>query len=328
MQMNGTGICMPRFMGSICLFFLMVSSITLSSCDWNNTAEGLDAEEYVQYAGLTRFYTVHLPPKYDGTAALPLVVMLHGSSQNIEDIKYITGFDTVANENSFLALYPLAYENNWNDGRAVAGIAAYDLNVDDVSFITAVMDRVIGSFNVDPNRVYIAGFSNGAMMAHRMAMALPERFAALAAVAGTIPQNLVSMYAPALPVPAVLMHGTEDPVVPYEGGVLNPTLPMGVVLSVTDSAAYWAALNNCSLTPAAAEEPNRNWLDGTLVYRETYVPQTGNSPVVLYRIEGGGHSWPGSPRALELVTDGRISRDIDASGVIWSFFAQYARGSK
>lgn len=302
----------------------VVCAATFAACDLFRQ-DGVDTDETVTFDGVTRYFSVHLPPGYDGKTALPLLVVLHGAYQTIDDIKFITGFDDLADDRNFFALYPQAYEDQWNDGRAVAGIPAYDLGIDDVAFVCAVMDRVLGSYHIDPGRVYVAGMSNGAMMAHRLAMAEPERFAAMAAVAGTMPQNLTTMYDPALPVPVLLMHGTEDPIVPYEGGVLNPSLPMGVVLSAPQSAAFWAENNDCATTPESVLEPNAELTNETTVYRNTYPPQTGAAEVVFYRIEGGGHSWPGSPWLLSLTTAGRISGDIDASQVIWDFCARHTR---
>lgn len=307
---------------------LLPLAMGLSSCEWLFPQEGIDTTETVVLQELTRTYQVHIPAGYDDSESWPLLVVLHGSYQNIDDIKYITEFSTLADKQGFFALYPLAYEDSWNDGRAVQGIPAFDLNVDDVAFIRTALDRVIGSYKIDASRVYITGMSNGAMMTQRAVMAMPEKFAAFATVAGNMPQNLLSLYDPALAVPAMIIHGTDDPIVPYAGGVLNPSWPMGVVLSIPNTVAYWVENNGAGTTPTEVQLPNKEVVDKTTVFCDTYAPGEAGAEVVFYRVEKGGHSWPGSSELLAIVTDGLISQDFDASSTIWNFCKTHSRATK
>ena len=280
----------------------------------------------LEHNGLARRYALFVPDAYDPAVPAPVLVALHGKDQSIEDLQFVTQFNELARQHGFLVVYPEAYKNNWNDGRAVPGIPAYDQNVDDVGFVRTVLEHVASSYPVDVHRLYLAGFSNGAMMAQRIAFEESEIYAAMAAVAGPIPKNVADGSPPEVPMAVCMVHGTDDDLIPWEGGVLYPSDPQGVVLSVPDSVGYWLALNQCPDTPVAEQLPNRETFNSTTVRKYTYGPGLLGNYVVFYEVGNGGHAWPGASWTQGLFMQGAISQDLNASEAIWAFCSQFSRG--
>jgi len=278
-----------------------------------------------EYGGLTRRYEIYVPASYDAGAAAPVLAILHGRDESIDDLRTVTRFNTLADEHGFIAVYPEAHQGNWNDGRAVPGIAAYDRNVDDVGFVRAVLERVALAYHVDLARIYLAGFSNGAMMCQRIAFEQPHLYAAMAAVSGSIPANVRDALTPAVPISVCLIHGTGDSLVPWDGGLLSPNDPQGVVLSVPESVGYWSAVNECPAEPARETLSNRETFDCTTVRKYSYGPGLLGTYVALYAVERGGHAWPGACWTHGLFTPGRLSRDLDATAAIWQFCSAFTR---
>lgn len=305
-------------------FFTVVLLLVAVLPACNRGQENAPAETIV-FDGLTRRFALYAPAIYDPAVPTPTLVVLHGKDQNLDDIQFVTQFNELSERYGFLVLYPESYKDNWNDGRAVAGIPAYDQDVDDVGFVRAVLERVAAGYNVDVKRLYICGFSNGAMMAQRIAFEEPEIYAAMAAVSGTIPQNVADAGPPSVPIPVCMMHGDNDALVPWEGGVLYPSDPQGVALSVLDSVGYWVTHNQCPEPPAVEQLPNLETFNSTSVRRYTYGPGLLDTYVVFYWIEGGGHAWPGTSLLQAPFVQGNISQDLDASEAIWAFCVQFSR---
>lgn len=271
--------------------------------------------------GLTRKYRVYVPESKQGP--LPLVMGLHGTSQNPEDFRRTTKFNLSADSVGFVAVYPEAVELNWNDGRAVPGIPAYDQNVDDVKFLQAVIDAVDAEFDIDPSRVYAAGFSNGAMMAMRLGVEVPETLAAIGAVAAALPENIAGAL-PESPVPMLMINSLDDPVLPWEGGeVFYRGFSLGRFLSVPDTVDFWVEANGAAVTPQVSALPNTE-NDGCTVSLAFHAPGEGSADVLLYTIDGGGHSWPSG--ALQISGDATpVCQDINATTIMLTFFAHFQR---
>lgn len=193
---------------------------------------------------------------------------------------------------------------------------------DDVKFIGAVLDDLAKVVPVDTKRVYAAGLSNGAMMCYKLAAEMGDRIAAIATVSGTMPAELEPL-AIKRPMPVMHFHGTADRVVPYEG--LNGeamTTRFLKICSVDHTMAAWARANGCPERAKTEDVANKED-DGTTVKRFAWGPGRDGAEVVLYRIEGGGHTWPGTERAS--VWKGNATRDISANDLIWDFFSRHAR---
>jgi polyhydroxybutyrate depolymerase len=213
------------------------------------------AAESFTIGGVERHYRLHLPP---GGGDPPLVVALHGIGADVEHFAGETGFDGVADRNGFAVLYPEGggSGHGWNAGFC-CGSAVRD-GIDDVAFVLALVAATEG---IDHRRVFLAGVSNGGMLAYRIAAEQPERIAGFAVVAAAIggtgrdgtPRYTIPL--PALPVPAMIVHGMQDPYVLYAGGVSSMLgIPGRRNASVAEALALWAHANRCrdSGTPGAA----------------------------------------------------------------------------
>jgi polyhydroxybutyrate depolymerase len=287
-----------------------------------------DVEGTLTHGGLTRRYLLHVPPAPTAQPG-PLVVVLHGggaSDDLVGRIRELTRLDGRADAAGGVVVYPEAVDHYWNDGRGLAQYRSQAEHVDDVGFITALVDHVARERNIDSRRVYVTGASNGAMMALRLACERPERFAAVAVVAGNLPTALACR--PAARIPAMLVNGTDDPAMPWSGGEVRfGRQRLGSVLSAEATASVWATANGCGRVPVLSPLPDRAPRDGTRVVRADFPDCRDGADVVLYRVEGGGHTWPGGPQQTTQRIVGRTSRDIDATDLIWAFFGSQTRTS-
>lgn len=282
-----------------------------------------DYTRSLQYGGLERTYSVHIPPSL-GNKQIALVIALHGGGGSAEAMRKLTqgGFDILADKDGFIVVYPDGVENQWNDGREGDFSRAHRENIDDVGFISALIDRLAEEYNIDKKRVYATGISNGAFMSYRLACELSDKLAAIAPVAGEMPANLPSLCSPSRPISVLIINNTYDRLVPWNGGPIAGG--RGTGLSVAESVKFWVIHNNCSPSPTITELPDTDPQDGTRVQRAVYGQGKDGTEVVLYAIEGGGHTWPGGYQYLSEILIGKTSRDIDANEIIWNFFKNHA----
>ncbi|PRX99444.1 alpha/beta hydrolase family esterase [Allonocardiopsis opalescens] len=277
-------------------------------------------EGTLESGGEVRDYRLHLPPG-EGP---PVVIALHGKGSSAADMDEFNGLTGAALESGLAVAYPQGLHEGWGDHRVPT-----ELRPDpgaDVAFLTALAGELAAEYGIDPDRVYLAGQSNGANMALRAAVEEPGVFAGVAAVAGQLPLDPEPMR-PAEATPLLMVYGTEDPLRPYEG---LPEVPPGggsgefaeppiTTIGTRETAESFADANG-----AAEEEtealPDTDPEDGTTVERTSWHDGGGPPPVVLYTVDGGGHTWPGAAdRFADIV--GVTSRDIDAGALIAEFFA-------
>ena len=278
----------------------------------------------IAVAGRQRSYTLAEPP---GTGpGTSLVLVFHGSNQTGERLRAFTGgsFDAVASTSKAVVAYLDGYKGHWNDARTASGFAARTENIDDVAFTEAVISELQASHQIDRSKVYAAGFSNGGQMVIRLIHQVPGLLAGAAIISATqpAPDNFLLAGAPTVPLPVVLIHGTRDPIVSYEGGAMSWWTRRvfrvgGTSLSAPQTAAYFAARNAITQPPAATDLPHRAESGKTTVTRTDY-RQDGKFPVVLYTVHGGGHTIPG-PRSAPFIM-GRTSHDLNAAEAISEFF--------
>ncbi|MBI2901630.1 MAG: esterase [Planctomycetes bacterium] len=266
----------------------------------------LQDEKTLDHSGQTRTYRLHMSK--NATGPLPLVVALHGAMSSGRQMQALTKFDALADEKGFAVVYPDGLKRIWR-------FAESDT---DVGFLTALIDHLIEKGIADTSRIYVTGISNGALMAHRLACDRADRIAACATVAGTTMPALLEKLKPSKPVPLLYIHGTDDPVLGYDG--TDRFTKRRMSLGAEEFVAWWAKKNGCGEKPEVEALPDRAD-DGTTVERRTY---GGGAPVVFYRIAGGGHTWPGGPGTENRIL-GRTCKDLDASAAMWEFFAKYRR---
>jgi polyhydroxybutyrate depolymerase len=233
----------------------------------------------------------------------------------------LTDFNTLADKEGFIVVYPEAYEHNWNDGRGDPGIKSQAENIDDVAFISAMIDQITRDLNINKKMVYATGISNGAIMTDRLGSELSDKIAAIAPVAGNIPQKTALIWSPSRAVSALIINGTDDPLVPFDGGDVSfLSLKRGKVISVADTVKFWVTKNGCPAAPKTEQLPHINATDTTSTVVETYSGCRDGSEVVLYKVNEGGHTWPGGLQYMSEKVIGKTSRDFNATEVIWQFF--------
>ncbi len=307
---------------TICLLAagILIASAPLTSKDLNGS---------IKFKGYKRTFLIHLPPNYDTAHAYPLVVVLHGGGGTARHMKQrFSGFDGFADRNGFIALYPDGVGRQWNDGRKINESEAHRENVDDVGFLSGLVDYVIRRHNANAKRVYFTGISNGAIMSYRLACEIPEKITAIAAVTANLPENLISAI-PSTSIPVMIINGTKDPLVPWEGGSIRVPLSKGKdrgkVISTADTVRFWIKANGCAEAPVDEELPDRDPGDDCRVVRHTYGGCARGAEVVLYEMRGGGHTWPGGPQYLPVSVVGKTCKDIDATVIIGEFFIKHEK---
>jgi polyhydroxybutyrate depolymerase len=275
----------------------------------------------VEVAGATRNYRVYIPSSYDGKKPVPLVLALHGGGGAGRGMNRLTKFNDLAERHGFIVANPDGLYRHWNDGRQSG--AAESRKVDDVGFLSALIDRLSRDYRIDAKRVYSTGISNGGFMSQRLACELSDKIAAVGVVAATMGRELAGKCNPRRPVSVLLIHGTEDPLVPYEGGRVQVRRG-GEIISAPEAVRKWVELNECAATPKTDSLPDAVE-DGTRTRREVYAVCNDGTEVVFLAIEGGGHTWPQGPQYLPARRIGRTSQDFNASQVIWEFLAAHPR---
>lgn len=283
-------------------------------------ATAAPARRVLRVDGRERTYLLHLPPAATGGAPRPLVLLLHGRLGNGAGMAKLTGFDALADREGIVVAYPDGVDRSWADGRD--GTPADRKNVDDVTFLTALVAEIAAHARIDPARVYVAGMSNGGFMSERLACAAPRTFAAVGVVAATLGESLAARCKPAAAVPIAYVLGTRDPLVPYAGGVLPHD--RGSVLGGEATVERWRDWNGCTAPPTPLDLPSRT-ADGTRVVERRWSGCRDGSAVLFYRVDGGGHAWPGGLPYLGEGLIGRTSQNLDASAALWAFFAEHRR---
>lgn len=274
--------------------------------------------------GVTRWYFRHVPPGYDGKRPTPIVIDIHGYSEGASVHTKMSALGPFGDEHGFVTITP--------QGRGTIPYWDTTLGSIDLQFTGALLDSLDRTLCVDDNRVYVTGLSNGAFMTSAVACAFADRIAAAAPVAGI---RDISGCRPSRPVPVVAFHGTADPFVAFDGGLGPKALALpapdgsGKTLaqegladtkgpSITDITAAWAKRNGCSSPPA-----EQSIAADVTVLR--YKCPSG-SETELYRITGGGHTWPGSEFSKAIASFvGPTTSSISANDVMWNFFSAHPR---
>jgi len=258
-------------------------------------------------SGVQRSYLLHVPASYRPDVSVPLVISMHGFAEWPAHQMEITRWNQMAEEHGFIVVYPAGtgFPLRWRSGKQA------DAQLD-VQFIMDVIDRLAQEYNIDSNRIYANGLSNGGGMTFALACKLSGRIAAFGSVAGAYALPWQDCH-PQRPVPAIIFHGTNDPIVSYQGRASdssNPTLP-DIPNWVNDLAAQRGCDRNPVELPAAGE-----------VTGKRYIHCSQSADVEFYVIDKGGHSWPGGVPMPEFIV-GHTTQDMDATRVMWEFFQQH-----
>jgi polyhydroxybutyrate depolymerase len=275
---------------------------------------------------MTRTFIVHVPPGFDGKSKVAVVFMLHGAGGSGEGAIPETGWDAKSDREGLIAVFPdgrpphpklparfLMNPRLWNDGSGRGAIGVD--NIDDLGFISAMIDFLEARYAADPARIYCTGFSNGASMTFSVGLNLANRIAAIAPVSGHLWYKEKQLV---YPVPLLLIIGTDDPLNPIAGG--NVKLPWGLMQyhpPIEDSLKEWERMLGCGPQVQTASSKG--------VLEVTYDQCAMGGEVEYYRVAGLGHIWPGGKNQLPEKWVGKPSDSLNATDVIWEFFKAHPR---
>ncbi len=283
----------------------------------------------IRYGGLGRSYIVHIPPQGSSANALPAILNFHGAGSNAWQEERYSAMNVAAARYGFIAVYPNGTGPKprtltWNAG----GCCAYAVRnkIDDVGFTRALLDDLAARTPLDRSRVYATGISNGGMMAYRLGVEAPDRIAAIAPIEGAL---MVEVSALRRPMPLIVFNSLDDPWVPYGGSSrlyawfahLAAAYP-----AVDDTVARWRAFDGCpakARTGPALKGAAGTTDAGNSATRYAWGPCAGGTEVVLWKLTGSGHVWPGAARDYPLVI-GQGTQVIDANDQMWRFFRNFS----
>lgn len=265
--------------------------------------------------GIYRTYRLYVPTIYTGLTARPLIFNLHGYTSNALQQQQYSNFKPIADTANFLMVFPQGTKDGNNQPYWNAGFSSTQVN--DIAFLSALIDSLDLTYNINLNRVYSTGMSNGGFMSHTLACELSNRITAIASVTGGI---FTTQYGtnchPTRPVPVMQIHGTSDGTVPFAGNMSQGMMPIDSVVK------YWVTKNNCNPVATFSNVPNTSTSDGCTAEHYKFNGGNSGSTVELYKIIGGTHSWPGFPFGGV-----GTNMDINASKEIWRFFNKYSLSS-
>ena len=260
--------------------------------------------------GLFRAYYLHIPKGFSREKRVPLVLVLHGGLGDARSAEWDSVMSKQADKENFVVAYPNGHLRTWNAGEC-CGISRAQ-NVNDVNFVRTLIKKLQTDLNIDPDRVYVAGLSNGGMMAYRLASELPDLIAAVAPVEGCMYEQSPEFRGP---VSIIAFHGLADTVVKYAGGTGRVGTYQLTATPVIPTIEYWTKRNQCDAKPVREEDEN--------LIKELYRNGKNGTEVCLYTIKEGGHAWPGGRRTSFLFD--KPSKYVSATEVMCQFFWAHPR---
>lgn len=274
----------------------------------------------IQMGEHTRRYYVTEPRNPE--SAMPVLFIFHGGGGNARQASRM-GFAKLARKSGYLLVYPDGVDGHWNDGRS--NHPKFDPTLDDVGFVRLILEELQQQYPVDKKRIYAVGPSNGGMMSHMVGMELSDKFCAIAPLIGAIPQELVPKFQPKEPVSVLIIQGTLDPLVPYNGGEVTVGRKRhGQVASTDRAVELWREHNKCEDEGVTTSMPDPKD-DGCKTTKTVWSGGKDGTEVILYRVEGGGHTVPGGTQYLPKSLIGVVSRDFNAVDEIEAFFARHSK---
>ena len=301
----------------VATIFVMVSSFSSETIK--------DKKQNLVHDGRVRTFFVHLPKNYTPQTKYPLVIALHGGGGTAKAFNRGTRgrFNELADKEDFILVYPQGVKKSWNDNNKRDTLGkARKLNIDDVGFLRKMIQKLENDYSVDSNNIFACGISNGGLMSQTLAAELPEKIKAIGMVASNFSKAQTDEMQSATPFSMIVIHGTEDPLFPYEEGVIQVfKKSRGRVLGVKKSIFFLAAINGNDTIGIVRSLPNPVLMDGCTTEQIVYPnPKNPNYKIELIKVIGGGHTWPGGTQYLPKKLVGRASKDFNACDALWEFF--------
>ncbi|MGC8739172.1 MAG: alpha/beta hydrolase family esterase [Candidatus Hydrogenedens sp.] len=262
--------------------------------------------------GETRYYRLHTPPNLDPTTPVPLLIALHQFSDTARGMEKLTRFNQLADKENFIVVYPQGKWRIWKTD---------PLPNRDTRFLEVLIDNLLSKYPIQQNKIFATGASAGGMMIQAFAC-YSRTLAGIAPVMGSMTRNYAEERKPQRNIPVLIIHGTADPVVPFNGGETNAGPGRRpVFLSAEDNAEWWAKQYGYSGETIITQLPDTNPND---TFSTEVINYNCDPPVFLYKIIGGGHTWPGTKNFYPQFIIGPTAPEPNASQIIWNFF-KYAK---
>lgn len=300
--------------------------VSLVGCQ-TTVKTGRSLTEVLEHEGIERTYHIYLPSNFSADEPTPLVIALHGGGGQGRHFDRGTTRRTLiaaAEERDVVVVFPEGINKKWCDGRLE------HLNTNrtctDVAFIAEIIDVMVQNYGIEPRQVYATGISNGGFMSVRLAIDLSEKIAAVAPVTAQLPKALEDK-TPNLPVSIMVVNGTEDPIVPYDGGhvrLFDSGQSRGEILSTDATIEQFRHHNGCDSSPERFKLTDNIPDDGTTIEIAEYTNCEADTEVILVKVIGGGHTWPGGNQYLSPKIIGKASQEINASEMILDFFLDHS----
>lgn len=262
------------------------------------------------YQGSMRTYKIYIPQKYidNPNTAVPLLLNLHGFGSNATEQELYGDFRTIADQENFIICHPNGTFDTF--GNRFWNVGFTTSTIDDVGFLSALIDSVSLKYKIDSSKIFSAGMSNGGFMSYKLACELPNKVKGIASVTGSMTPALFAQCASVNAIPVMQIHGLNDFTVPYYGNLL--------MQPIEEVVGFWVKQNNCDSVAVQTNVIDNDAADNSTAVRYDFDQNcTDGASVALYKINNGGHTWPGS---THLVSGAVTNLDFDASAEIWKFF--------
>tara|TARA_B100001287_G_scaffold259167_1_gene246116 strand:- start:187 stop:1113 length:927 start_codon:yes stop_codon:yes gene_type:complete len=301
---------MDNIKNSHILFCIIVFTIIIGGCKKDGNSQIDDELKTINVNGVTREFILYIPSTYDSIDTVPLMLNFHGWTMSASDQMNLSDMRALAESEKFILAYPQGtkFKNrfygstHWNVGSWTTGSTS-----DDIGFVDKLIDNMSINYNIDLERIYACGYSNGGFFSHELVCNLSNKIAAIGAVSANMSTRTRDNCNPSHPTPVITINGTNDNEVSYTGTNFEGQISHNEVLN------YWINYNQTDLSPIISDLPNINTADGSEV--KLYQYKNGNNDVEIehFKVINGGHDWPGSIGNM----------DIDANSIIWRFVSQF-----
>ncbi|TGK80013.1 hydrolase [Leptospira montravelensis] len=294
---------------------ILVFCFALSCMGFTKKISSNEKLDFIEIQNHKRTYIVHYPKKWDGSP-IALLVALHGRFGSGSSMIKQTKFDVLSDTKGFIVVFPDGFKRSWADGRG--NTPADENQINDVVFIESIVKRLIAEGSVNSKEVFLVGHSNGGFMAQRLAVEKPELWKGVVSVAAQLSVSTLKkkLNLKTKPVSIGIIAGTGDPLVPYSGGYVRDG---GEILSVEDSINRWKEWNSCSDVVTKKYENYNEDNSEIKIDFFRYESCSENTQVGLIQLNGLGHSWPGETPMIPFINQGKTTKVIDGSKLVWDF---------
>jgi polyhydroxybutyrate depolymerase len=315
-------LCFLYCIKSIAMYRLKLFLILLFSI-FCFVAQVTDIDKSIVVDGLNRQYLIHLPPGYANTQMLPVIFALHGGGGEYKSTPKLYNLNTLADQYNFIVVYPNALNKSWSMKGVDSRVKGNTQDIDDVHFISVLMDTLIRYNKADRRRFFCTGLSRGGIFSFFLASRLSSRIRAIAPVCAAIPVSIGDTYTFQHPMPVLMINGTADPLILYNGGegrftAANAVADQNNMLPAEELVQKVAKLNHCNGVAKVDLIPDTDPSDGCTATKYTYAGP--NADVIFIKITNGGHTWPGGTQYLPKFIIGKLCRDFKAEDEIFRFF--------